>query len=252
MIPLQRVSCRYHGVTAHRCRTVGGLFAGFVVALVASATAAQSPAMVSSAPGNAAKSNVEASVAAGPFQGLVRATTTQIQLAFRNNEEERAHRREQVAATIAAWRAAGRSAANDQLLTNWLREAIRKSMPGSREPLPELPKFVRAAVARPAATSTATPSMNSSPSSTMRQKPVVESADPARRPQSSQAAAKQSRSGVERSGRAADTAVTPSPTSSTQNAARAAQDAEQDFWSAHPANSDLPADLSGDPFRDDP
>jgi hypothetical protein len=223
------------------------------------AARAQSPSVPPRSTENGARNNGAASIEAGPLQGLARATIAQIQLAFRYNEEERAHRREQVAAAVAAWRAAGRSAANDQLLTEWLREAIRKSMPGSREPLPELPKFTRPTAARPA-TTTATATLgnpaaakNMLPSSTTRQKLVVQDAGAARRPvQSPRSAAEHSLVGNEPTGK--DTATNRSlpSTSNTAHKVAAEQDGESDFWSAHPSNGELPAELSGDPFRDDP
>jgi hypothetical protein len=234
--------------------TVFGVSLSFVCLL--SAAAGQAPAIGGSATARSATNRNEAP-AAGPFQGLVRATSTQIQLAYRNNEQERAHRREQVAAAVADWRAAGPSAANDRLLTEWLRESIRKSMPGSREPLPELPKFERPIVARPATTATTPlattlPSLKSSPSTTVRQKPVVANARPARRSRrSTPSAAAQSLGAAQRTGNAATMSDAPAPTTKTAIDA-ASERGQRDFWSAHPASSDLPADLTGDPFRDDP
>jgi hypothetical protein len=54
---------------------------------------------------------------------------------------EAQERQEQLDAAVAAWRAAPRSAANDDELAKWLRSAIRASMPGQREALPPIPNF---------------------------------------------------------------------------------------------------------------
>jgi hypothetical protein len=79
--------------------------------------------------------------AADKLQPLVNDTAAQIQLAYRQHPDEQATRREQLAAVIAAWRAAPRNEANNQRLANWLRAAIQSSMPGSNEPLPQTPSF---------------------------------------------------------------------------------------------------------------
>jgi hypothetical protein len=164
-------------------------------------------------------------------------------------------RREQLAAALAAWRDAGRSAENDQLLADWLRATIRNSMPGSRKPLPEVPSFAKPFAAP---TSIATPSAASQPAPrrtpTTRQKPVVGSAgDDSNSTQISQSAP-----AVEESPRAqlpwdhADTSTASESAVTSDNRKPAELDIEQDFWSEHPANRDLPSDLSGDPFGDDP
>jgi hypothetical protein len=72
---------------------------------------------------------------------LVRETTTQFEIAYRRRPAEISSRKEQLAAMMAAWRAAPRSASNDELMAAWLRSAIRASMPGSQEPLPPPPNF---------------------------------------------------------------------------------------------------------------
>src|SRR5262245_29677151 len=79
--------------------------------------------------------------AADKLQVLVNDTAAQIQLAYRQHPDEQATRREQLAAVIAAWRAAPRNEANNQRLANWLRAAIQSSMPGSNDPLPPAPTF---------------------------------------------------------------------------------------------------------------
>lgn len=79
--------------------------------------------------------------AAEPLQVLVNATAAQIQLAYRQHPDEQSARREQLAAVLAAWRAAPRNETNNERLANWLRAAIQSSMPGSKEPLPPTPAF---------------------------------------------------------------------------------------------------------------
>jgi hypothetical protein len=84
----------------------------------------------------------EAASAKDGLQTLVNDTAAQIQIAYRQHPDEREIRREQLAAAIAAWRAAPRSETNNEVLRTWLHAAIGNSMPGSREPLPAIPTFV--------------------------------------------------------------------------------------------------------------
>ncbi len=77
----------------------------------------------------------------GKLQVLLNATVAQLQLAYRQYPDERVRRQEQLVAAIEAWRAAPRSEANNEKLANWLRAAIDKSMPGSRDSLPAIPAF---------------------------------------------------------------------------------------------------------------
>jgi hypothetical protein len=72
---------------------------------------------------------------------LVGEATAQFQLAYRLRPAEGQHRYEQLNAVVAAWRAAPRTEANNERLSNWLRAAIRASMPGSRDALPPMPAF---------------------------------------------------------------------------------------------------------------
>jgi hypothetical protein len=73
-------------------------------------------------------------------------------------------RQEQLDEVVAAWRAAPRTAANDERLAKWLRSAIRTSMPGQREALPPIPDFnASARVTKQAAESAPT---ESTPSTT--------------------------------------------------------------------------------------
>lgn len=76
------------------------------------------------------------------LQALVNDTAAQIQLAYRQHPGERDNRQQQLAAVLAAWRAAARSEANNQRLATWLHAAILSSMPGSNDPLPPAPVFL--------------------------------------------------------------------------------------------------------------
>jgi len=79
------------------------------------------------------------------LQSLVNDTALQFHLAYRHSLTEHGRRRQQLVEVIAAWREAERNDVNNRLLAEWLRGAIRSSMPGSREPLPPAPKFQRRA-----------------------------------------------------------------------------------------------------------
>ena len=83
------------------------------------------------------------------LQILVNDTAAQLQLAYRQHPDERARRQEQLTAAVAAWRAAPRNEANNERLANWLRAAIVSSMPGSKEPLPAVPRFAAIVKAEP-------------------------------------------------------------------------------------------------------
>jgi hypothetical protein len=87
----------------------------------------------------------------------------------------------------------------------------------------------------------------------MRQKPVLDNGPGGRhsRPASASAPGKSVLEPAKDSSAAEVVAKPAKPAGAPKDAA--AQDAQLDFWSGHPANSELPADLSGgDPFRDDP
>lgn len=81
------------------------------------------------------------------LQSLVNDTAVQFKLAYRHNATEHRRRHQQLVETITAWRAARRNDVNNRMLAGWLRGAIRNSMPGSRDPLPPMPKFQPAAAA---------------------------------------------------------------------------------------------------------
>jgi hypothetical protein len=67
--------------------------------------------------------------------------TTQFELAFRACPSKGEARREKLEAVVATWRAAPRTEANDEQLSNWIHAAIRASMPGSPDELPTPPTF---------------------------------------------------------------------------------------------------------------
>ena len=92
-------------------------------------------------------------VPADRLQALISDTAAQVQLAYRQHPVEREHRREQVAAVVAAWRTASRSELNNERLATWLHAAILSSMPGSREPLPPAPNFAAKINSDPAGSS---------------------------------------------------------------------------------------------------
>ena len=77
------------------------------------------------------------------LQSLVNDAATQFKIAYRHNTKEHRTRYDQLSQALAAWKKARRSEENDRLLADWLRAAIRCSMPGSREPLPPLAEFKR-------------------------------------------------------------------------------------------------------------
>jgi hypothetical protein len=160
------------------------------------------------------------------LQSMVNAAATQFKLAFRNNQAEQTRRRDQLVAAVKAWRSAERSESNNRLMADWLQAAIHNSMPGKREPLPPLPQFSRAPAPAPVATTQAqVPPMSAN----------------SRRVEAKKTPA---------TSRPGTMGVTTPPASAQQANNRPAQ---SDFWSAHPANSDLPANLSsGNPFQDDP
>jgi hypothetical protein len=75
------------------------------------------------------------------LQSLVNDAVAQLQIAYRHDAAERRDRYEQVAAAVESWRRAERSKTNNRLLADWLRAAMRASMPGSRAALPPAPPF---------------------------------------------------------------------------------------------------------------
>jgi hypothetical protein len=80
------------------------------------------------------------------LQTLLNDTVAQLQIAYRHNIPEQERRYDALAQVVAAWRAAPRNEINNRLLEDWLRGAIRSSMPGSQAPLPPTPQFDRPSV----------------------------------------------------------------------------------------------------------
>lgn len=77
-----------------------------------------------------------------PVLSLADDLWAQFELVYRSQPAEYERRQKQFNAVIAAWRAAPATATTDQLLSDWMRAAMRASMPGSRTPLPPTPRFV--------------------------------------------------------------------------------------------------------------
>jgi hypothetical protein len=94
---------------------------------------------------------------------LAAQAVTQFELAFRANPNDVQTRKDQLAAIVDAWRRAPRTEANNERLNNWLRAAIRASMPGSHDELPAAPSFTDGAsrekpqMAKPAPAATRAP-----------------------------------------------------------------------------------------------
>ncbi len=75
------------------------------------------------------------------LQLLVNDTAAQLRLSYRQEPVELQQRRLVLGQAIAAWNKSARSDRDNHRLSEWLREAMRLSMPGSHEPLPPLPEF---------------------------------------------------------------------------------------------------------------
>ena len=77
---------------------------------------------------------------------LVADLAVQLRLAYRGDVPEYTRRHEQLRAAISAWNTSSQNTAERQQLADWLRSAIRSSMPGSNAPFPPAPTFGRSAV----------------------------------------------------------------------------------------------------------
>jgi hypothetical protein len=77
------------------------------------------------------------------LQPLVNDAVAQLQLSYRYDAAERQQRYETIGRAVAAWNQSRRTPAHNEQLADWLRRAMRASMPGSREPLPPVPEFDR-------------------------------------------------------------------------------------------------------------
>jgi hypothetical protein len=92
---------------------------------------------------HAPTAGAQSAVSPSRLQPLVNDAVAQLQLSYRFDAAERQQRYELIGRAVAAWNQSKRSAADNELLADWLRRAMRASMPGSREPLPSLPEFDR-------------------------------------------------------------------------------------------------------------
>jgi hypothetical protein len=81
-----------------------------------------------------------ASQSAG-LQQLVQELSAQLWFSYRGRIPEHRLRHAQLAEAIEAWNASSQNAADRQVMTTWLLDAMRTSMPGSKKPMPATPKF---------------------------------------------------------------------------------------------------------------
>lgn len=91
--------------------------------------------------------NVQSAPLPGRLQTLVNDANAQFKLAYRKQPAEAQAREEKLNAAVSAWQATAKDATNNELLEQWLRSAIRSSMPGSRAALPAMPQFAPRAAA---------------------------------------------------------------------------------------------------------
>lgn len=206
------------------------------------------------------------------LQSLVTDTAYQLELSYRFNVTELEKRRDEVSRAIEAWNKSPRSEKENQQLADWLRSAIRASMPGSRAELPSLPEFAsqRKAESLPSPVAqehtetneaTAGSSTTESPGTPVDSKPVeTGTATAAQAPTATKHTLLRPVSASSETESSAS-AQTPSQSSapeaqaeqSTNNSDNSEDITDDSFWKEHPASEALPADLmNGDPFRDDP
>lgn len=155
---------------------------------------------------------------AAPTQALQRLTNDlalQLDLTYRHDLPAHRERYDEMAAVLNAWNRSRRTDADYAQMAQWLRLAIRESMPGNGQPLPAPPNF---AAPQPVVAELPAPQKSVPSPKTV----VVEPRAPV-----------------------PSIAVKPIPTPPTV----AAMPAPRDFWSNHPAAR--PLDTSN-PFRDDP
>ncbi|MEX2316201.1 MAG: hypothetical protein WD669_03550 [Pirellulales bacterium] len=177
-------------------------------------------------------------MSAARLQSLANDSVAQLQLSYRHDSVERSRRYDELGQAIAAWNKSARSAADNERLAEWLRQAMRASMPGSREALPPLPEFPR-----PAPTAEETPLPPRPPSSMTGNKlPTASTPSPAAEP----------------------TPADPLPHENTPARAEQAagepvvekvekSDALPGTLTSKPVTAETPVDQAeGDPFRDDP
>jgi hypothetical protein len=77
------------------------------------------------------------------LEALAGDASAQFKLAYRQRPADGQAREEQLVVVVAAWRQSTPTDANNELLEQWLRIAIRSSMPGSRTALPATPEFTK-------------------------------------------------------------------------------------------------------------
>jgi hypothetical protein len=79
------------------------------------------------------------------LQALVNDAAAQFLLAYRHDPAERERRFDELTLAIVRWNQSAHTEADNTALADWLREAMRSSMPGSVEALQPAPKFQPAA-----------------------------------------------------------------------------------------------------------
>jgi hypothetical protein len=167
------------------------------------------------------------------LQSLVNDAVVQVQLSYRQDPAERQRRHAELGHAVAAWNKSSRSPADNERLGDWLRRAMRASMPGSHEPLPPLPEF-----ASPAAPAEEIPTPTSQSATETRTPPLSAVESKTTVPPTKSNAGENPPKPV-----AADTPEPPA----------AKSESAPGIWTSHPAAAELPRDLlEGDPFRDDP
>ncbi|MEM8866088.1 MAG: hypothetical protein AAGF31_11145, partial [Planctomycetota bacterium] len=89
------------------------------------------------------------------MQQLVDDLAMQFQLTLRNRPDEHQSHYDHLADALAAWNRSARTDADLATMDNWLRAAIRATMPGSQRDMPSLPRFSTVATVPTPTTSTA-------------------------------------------------------------------------------------------------
>jgi hypothetical protein len=172
------------------------------------------------------------------LQSLVNDAAVQLQLSYRHDPLERGHRHDELGRAISAWNKSARTAADNERLAEWLRQAMQVSMPGSREALPPMPEFP---ISKPPAEVIPLP-VRPPASTTINKQPTAKMPTPA----------------------AESTAVESTPSASAPVRAEQAagetamekvekSDSLPGIPNGRPSATESPIDpVDGDPFRDDP
>lgn len=163
------------------------------------------------------------------LQRLTNDLALQLDLTYKHDLATHRERYDEMAAALKAWNRSRRTDADYAMMDQWLRTAIRNSMPGAGQPLPAPPEF---AALRPSVTELPPPRPTTSAPRSVAAKPKPAPPGPV---------ATQPKPAV-----AAPVPMKPVPVAPPTVAARPAP---RDFWSNHPAAR--PLDTSN-PFRDDP